>query len=183
MTDKDFEILIRYNSWNVEVFDSKGNSLTRLLIKRKWFSNFHSGVFSIDNKEYLLNNSGKGLRLFNGNADLGQIDISTFNSWGRIASFQIEGKFFNLKRENLKQLFTLTDNSNKIIFKIDGKLYKHKQWSLFGLIYIDDKVYHSVYLSNYTLDKHVLQIILIICGYCIRVFFEIDMGDYPRQMK
>jgi hypothetical protein len=130
-----------------------------------------------------LNNSGKGLHFFNGNAGLGQVDISTFHSWGRTASFQIAGKFFNLKRENLKQVFTVTDDSNVIIFKIDGQLYKHKQWNLFGLIYIDDKLYHSVYLSNYTLDKHVLQTILVICGYCIRVFLEIDMGDYSGQIK
>ena len=184
MTDKDFEILICYNSWKVEIYDSKGNFLTRLLCKRnKWFSSFHSGVFYVDNKEYLLRNSSKGLHFFNGNADLGQIDISIFNSSGRIASFQIADKFFKLKREKLKQQFTVTDNSNKILFKIDGKLYKHKQWNLFGLFYIDDKLYHSVYLSDYTIDKQALQKILVICGYCIRIFLEIDMGDYSGEIK
>ena len=75
------------------------------------------------------------------------------------------------------------DSNGKIIFTITGKLYKGKQKNLFGLIYLDEKLFHSVTLNNDVMEEKETLQLLVTCGYCIRLFLEIDMGETDRLQR
>ena len=71
----------------------------------------------------------------------------------------------------------MIDTNDKTLVTIEGKLYREKQNNLFGLIYFDDKLYYSVIMSNdFKSNSNELRL-LVICGYCIRLFLSIDMRD------
>ena len=71
----------------------------------------------------------------------------------------------------------MRDGNDKTLIKMEGKLYREKQKSLFGLVFFDDKLYYSVYRANYFNSSLNELRLLLICGYCIRLFLSIDMAE------
>jgi hypothetical protein len=183
MADNDFEIIVRYNGWNVEVYDNISNLLCKLNCKsNSLFSNYISGKTKINGNVFSILDSNKGISLTLNNSQIGHVNIATQNSYGRHANIEIEDEKFFFKRDDLKQRFAVTDNSNNILITIEGKISKNKQKNLFGLVFFDDKLYHSVSVSNPTMDKRILLYLMTICGYCIRLFLQIDTGDYYQKI-
>jgi hypothetical protein len=164
---KEFEIIIKYNSWGVDIVDRDNNLLTELKCKPNyWFSNYFSGSAKINEK---------GIFLTSNHLKIGEVKISSSGLFGRIANIEIEEDIYILKRENLKLKFVAVSDDGETILTIDGKLYREKQRNLFGLIYFDDKLYYSVFMSK-DLQKTTIPL-LKVCGYCIRLFRAKDGGD------
>lgn len=182
MIARDLNLLI-YNNWNVETSDIEGNLLTDLSCKRDhWLSSFYSGTFNIGADKYVLSNSSEGIRCLLNNNLIGKVTISTSYPFGRLAIIQLADHLFKIKRENLKEEFVITCIDGNVLLSISGKVYRDKQRNFFGIIYFDNKSYYNVSLLNYNGDEHTLLALVTVCGYCIRVFLEIDMGDYPGKI-
>ena len=183
MADKDFEIIVRYSSWDVEVYDNSSNPLIKLNCKsNSWYSKYISGTAKIKGYVFSILDNNEGISLLLNNLQIGHVTIATKDLFGRLATIEIEGEKFFFERKNLKQRFTVTAKNDNILFSIDGKTYKDKQRNLFGLLFFDDKLYHSVFLSNPSTNKTMLQYLLTICGYCIRIFLQIDFGNYDGNV-
>ncbi len=184
MADKDFEIIVRYNRWNVEVYDNISNLLSKLNCKpNSLFSNYISGTTTINGNVFSILDSNKGISLTLNNSQIGHVNIATQNLFGRVANIEIEDEKFFFKREDLKQRFDITDKNNNILISIEGKTSKDKQKNLFGMVFFDDKLYHSVSFLNPITDQRILLYLMAICGYCIRLFLQIDTGDYNGKVS
>jgi len=96
MTNKDFEILVRYKSWNIEVFDGNNKLLTELKCKlNNWFSNYYSGTANINGSIYSIVSSSKGISMItNNNLTIGEVKIVESGLLGRIANIKIQGETY-----------------------------------------------------------------------------------------
>ena len=123
--NKDFEILLKYNSRDVLVSDQYGTTLTALKCRRNhFFSNYYSGASQIDNDEYSIACDSKAITLLRNDQKVGDVRIVVKDAFYRLASIQFNDERFDLIRKDLKQMFEVMDSNGKIIFTITGKLYK-----------------------------------------------------------
>lgn len=181
---ENFEIIVQYNGWNVEVYDNFSNQLSKLNCKpNSLFSNYISGTTTINGNVFSILDSNKGISLTLNNSHIGHVNIAKLNLYGRTANIVIEDENFFFKREDLKQRFVVTDKYDKVLIIIEGKTYKEKQRNLFGMVFFDDKLFHTVSLSKPITDRQILLYLMTICGYCIRLFLEIDTGNYNGKVS
>ena len=181
--NKDLEILIKYNRRDVLVCDQNGTTVTELKCKRNhFFSNYYSGTTQIDNDKYSITCDSERITLSQNDLNIGDVRIYAKDSFDRQASIKVNGEKFNLKRKDLKQIFEVVDSNEQTVFTIRGKLYKDKQKHLLGLVYFGDKLFHSVTLDKEVVGEKIKLQLLVTCGYCIRLFLEIDMGDYHGKI-
>ncbi|MFC7773906.1 hypothetical protein [Flavobacterium sp. GCM10027622] len=179
MTYQDFELTVGYNSWNVEVNDRFSNLVNRLTCKsNSFFSNYISGKAILNDNEFSIHNSNKGILLALRNSPMGRVSIVTQNPFHRCATIEMDNETFFFTRATLQQRFEVTDKDNKVLLTIDGQLVKEKQKNLFGLVYFADVLYHSVYVLHPMTEEEKIAYLLLVCGYSIRVFLAIDSGDY-----
>ena len=178
MKKENFEIVVKYSRWEIEIIDT--NDCSKILelkkISKSWFSTNNSGSFFIGNTKYELLTKNNGAHLLeNGYKKVGQVTFSDQRTSGysRSANIEIEGMNLVFTRENLKQIFALATEDDNTVLTITGKLYPERQKNLFKFFYIDDKLYHSVILNEH-ITRINLLLILVICGYSIRFFLEMD---------
>jgi len=180
--NNDVEILIRYQSRNVLLIDRNETILTNLKCeKNHCFSSYYSGTSQIDNDIYSIACNSEKIILSYNNLNIGEIRLFSGEIFDRKAVIEIKDEKYKLNRKNLKQIFEVEDSSGQRLLTITGKVKKERQNNLFGKFYFDDKLYHSVTLDKEIDDLKKIQLYLA-CGYCIRIFLDIDMGDYNGKI-
>ena len=123
--NKDFEILLKYNSRDVLVSDQYGTTLTEFKCKRNhFFSNYYSGKSQIDNHEYSIACDSKAITLLRNDQKVGDVRIVVKDAFYRLASIQFNDERFGLIRKDLKQMLKSWTQMVKSFSRLPGSSTK-----------------------------------------------------------
>ncbi|RDV10254.1 hypothetical protein DXT99_26645 [Pontibacter diazotrophicus] len=178
MNNKDFDMSVEYDRWNVELKDVHQNQTTTLKSKPNgWFSNYYSGSTNIDNTDFNIERNSKGIVLNANQSVIGNVKTSKFGFFGREAIIILSGEKYILKRESLPLKFVVLNEQREVIINITGFVDRKKQANLFSLIYSPSKLLYSVHLQKELEVSTTTLFLLLVCGYCTELFNEIDRGE------
>lgn len=175
---RKFILRIHYADWLVQVFDENKNLLTDLTRTNNWSKTKYFGKGLVNNSLIEISEHSDKISItYNVINELGSIEYIQTNGFERTAKIILENNSFVFTRKDLAQEFMLEDASHNQIAYINGKLRKDKDANILGLIYFPKSLYHVVELNtnNISIDK-ALELLLI-CGFCMRKFQQIDSGD------
>ncbi|MDJ1492030.1 hypothetical protein QNI19_03745 [Cytophagaceae bacterium DM2B3-1] len=174
MKDEYFKIFPFMNRMDLVLRDTDYNLITEL----KYEYGTSIGIVNLDGLEYSFEKkSRKVVSLLCNQSVCSEIHFVVDYPWERFAYFQINNEKFILKHTFSEAGIRLLKSDSSLVLRMKWKLYAEEKDNWFIRFFFKNK-YYLVQIVDEMMERSQILAFVLICGYCMQVFFHENFDDW-----